>query len=82
MQHIKNSLGSILSSLIIFIKSSLQEISPWNNIKFLHKNIKEDIVNREKTRNIKIFISNAELHIKKVLEDLQFIEHIGKQKIC
>jgi len=44
MQHIKNSLGSILSSLIIFIKSSLQEISPWNNIKLLHTNIKEDIL--------------------------------------
>ena len=37
----------------------------------------EDIINGAKSRNIKVFVSNAELHIQKVLEDLKFIEHIG-----
>ena len=33
-----------MSQIILFIKSSLKEISPWENIKTLHNNIKGDIL--------------------------------------
>jgi SulP family sulfate permease len=44
MKHTLNSLKSILSSLMKFIKSSLREISPMNNIRLMHTNIKGDIL--------------------------------------
>jgi len=33
-----------LTSLFIFIKSSFKEINPWQNIKSLHTNIREDVL--------------------------------------
>ena len=33
-----------MRQIILFIKSSLKEISPWQNIKILHTNIKDDIL--------------------------------------
>ncbi len=44
LENIEVSSGSSLKSLITFIKSSLKEISPWNNIKTLHTNIRADIL--------------------------------------
>ena len=34
----------IMNRLIIFIKTSLQEINPWKNIKMLHTNVRGDIL--------------------------------------
>jgi len=38
----------------------------------------EDLINKAKTKNIKIFVSSALPHIKEVLEKIDFIDHIGK----
>ena len=38
----------------------------------------EDLIKDAKTRNVKVFVSNANPHIKEVLEKIDFIKHIGK----
>ena len=37
----------------------------------------EDIINGAKSRGIKVFVSNAKLHIQTIFENLKFIERIG-----
>ena len=38
----------------------------------------EDLIRGAEAKNIKVFVSNADSHIKEVLEKLDFIKHIGK----
>jgi SulP family sulfate permease len=44
LENIETSTGSTLQSVGSFVKSSLKEISPWENIKSLHTNIRADIL--------------------------------------
>ena len=44
LDNIETSSGSSLQSLVTFVKSSLKEISPLENIKSLHTNIRGDIL--------------------------------------
>ena len=38
----------------------------------------EDLIKDAETKNIEVFVANANPHIKEVLEKVDFIEHIGK----
>ena len=44
MKQKNASMVGTLTSLFIFIKSSFKEINPWQNIKSLHTNIREDVL--------------------------------------
>jgi sulfate permease, SulP family len=44
LNHFNASSESTIKSIFLFIKSSLQEINPWQNIKSLHTNIRGDIL--------------------------------------
>lgn len=44
LENIETSSGSTVQSFIGFIKSSLVEINPWQNIKTLHTNVRGDII--------------------------------------
>ena len=39
----------------------------------------EDLIKNAKIKGIKVFVSNADTHIKKVLEDINFIKNIGEE---
>ena len=38
----------------------------------------EDLINSARAKNIKVFVSNANVHIKKIFKSLSFMQHIGK----
>ena len=38
----------------------------------------EDFINNIKNKNIKVYVTNAKASIKKILEQVDFIKHIGE----
>ena len=76
--------GSIESLINIYITSSKHEIlivdmDYVTMIDLSGAYVLEDLINTVKAKNIEVFVSNANSHIKKILDKVNFIEHIGKE---
>ncbi len=77
--------GSIESLMKVYSKSPMQEIliidmSDITRIDLSGTYGLEDFIKVLEAKNIKIFISSAKPHIRKILEDLDFIKHLRKDK--
>ena len=75
--------GSTESLVNIYMKDSNHEIliidmSSVTMIDLSGAYALEDFINNIKNKNIKVYVTNAKASIKKILEQVDFIKHIGE----